>query len=61
LFSLLAVHSTISNNTPKHSLLSNVNDEDDLEQQIEHLERRLAAAKSQLIYVTYQKNKQLKS
>lgn len=56
-----SVNATINNNTPMHSLFPNINEEDDLEQEIEHLERRLAAAKSQLIYVTYQKNKQLKS
>jgi hypothetical protein len=36
-------------------------EEDELEKDIELLERRLASAKSQLIFGTYQKNKQFKS
>jgi hypothetical protein len=44
-----------------HTILSNTNEEDELERDIEHLERRLAATKSQLMFITYQKNKQLKS
>ena len=44
-----------------HTNSATMNEEDELESEIEHLERRLASAKSQLLYVTYQKNKQLKS
>ena len=44
-----------------HTNMANTNEEDELERDIDHLERRLASAKSQLIFVTYQKNKQLKS
>jgi hypothetical protein len=36
-------------------------EEDEVEKDIEHLERRLASAKSQLMFVNYQKNKQFKS
>ncbi|UJR37144.1 hypothetical protein I4U23_029854 [Adineta vaga] len=53
-------NSTI-NNSPMHTNMANTNEEDELERDIDHLERRLASAKSQLIFVTYQKNKQLKS
>jgi hypothetical protein len=44
-----------------HQILSNTTEEDELEKEIDHLERRLASAKSQLIFVTSQKPKQLKS
>lgn len=60
LFFILALNSTI-HNSPMHTNSSTMNEEDELEREIEHLERRLASAKSQLLYVTYQKNKQLKS
>ncbi len=58
----LALNSTISN-SPMHTINStNYNEEEDeLEKDIELLERRLASAKSQLIFGTYQKNKQFKS
>jgi len=55
IFIFLALTSTI-NNSPMH-----LNEEDELEKEIEHLERRLALAKSQLIFVTSQKNKQFKT
>ncbi len=39
-----------------HTIISNTyEEEDELEQDIEHLERRLASAKSQLMFVNYQK------
>lgn len=46
-----------------HTIISNTYEEevDELEKDIENLEKRLAATKSQLMYGTYQKNKQLKS
>jgi len=45
-----------------HTIIPNTyEEEDELEQDIEHLERRLASAKSQLMFVNYQKNKQFKS
>lgn len=56
-FLLLALNSTVNN----HAILSNTNEEDDLEKEIEHLERRLTSAKSQLTFVTSQKNKQSKT
>ncbi len=56
-FFLLALNSTVNN----HAILSNTNEEDDLEKEIEHLERRLTSAKSQLTFVTSQKNKQSKT
>jgi len=60
-FFLLAINSTISN-SPMHTIIPNTyEEEDELEQDIEHLERRLASAKSQLMFVNYQKNKQFKS
>ncbi|CAF1659853.1 unnamed protein product, partial [Adineta ricciae] len=55
-----SLNSTI-HNSPMHTNSSTMNEEDELESEIEHLERRLASAKSQLLYVTYQKNRQLKS
>jgi len=54
-FFFVGIYSTI-NNSPIH-----INEEDKLEKEIEHLERRLASAKSQLIFVTSQKTKQFKS
>ena len=36
-------------------------EEDELEKDIEYLERRLASAKSHLLFTTYQKNKSFKS
>lgn len=42
-----------------HHNLSNTTDEDDLEKEIDHLERRLATAKSQLLLLTSQKAKSL--
>ncbi len=55
----LAINSTISN-SPIHTIRS-INtyqqEEDELEKDIEHLERRLAFAKSQLLFSNYQKNK----
>ncbi len=58
----LAVNSTISN-SPMHTSLPSTypDEEDEVEKDIEHLERRLASAKSQLMFVNYQKNKQPKS
>jgi hypothetical protein len=56
----LAINST-KGNSPMHQILSNTTEEDELEKEIDHLERRLASAKSQLIFITSQKNKQLKS
>ena len=56
----LAHYSTI-NNSPMHKIISNSNEEDELQKEIEHLERRLASAKSHLMFVTYQKTKQLQS
>ncbi len=58
----LAVNSTISNSL-MHTVIPNTYEEgiDELEKDIEHLERRLASAKSQLMFVTYQKDKQFKS
>jgi chaperonin cofactor prefoldin len=46
-----------------HTVIPNTYEEgiDELEKDIEHLERRLASAKSQLMFVTYQKDKQFKS
>jgi hypothetical protein len=47
-----------------HTIIPNTyeeEEENELEKDIEHLERRLASAKSQLMFVTYQKNKQFKS
>ncbi|CAF3430792.1 unnamed protein product [Rotaria sp. Silwood1] len=49
-------NSTINNN-PIHIIMSNTNDEDELARDIEHLEKRLATAKSQLTHGTYKKNK----
>jgi len=47
-----------------HTIIPNTyeekEEENELEKDIEHLERRLASAKSQLMFVTYQKNKQFK-
>jgi hypothetical protein len=61
IFIFLALNSTISN-SPMHSIIStNYDEEDEVEKDIEILERRLASAKSQLIFGTYQKNKQFKS
>jgi hypothetical protein len=50
-------------NSPMHTIIPNTYEEEvnELEKDIEHLERRLASTKSQLIYNTYQKNKQFKS
>jgi len=43
-----------------HTIISNSYDEEnELEKDIEHLERRLALAKSQITFTAYQKNKQL--
>ncbi len=46
-----------------HTILPNMyeeeEEEDELEKDIEHLERRLASAKSQITFTAYQKNKQL--
>ncbi|CAF1214552.1 unnamed protein product [Adineta steineri] len=53
-------NSTLSN-SPMHTIMSNMNEEDELERDIEYLERRLLSTKTQLMFVTYQKNKQLKS
>ncbi|CAF3736376.1 unnamed protein product [Rotaria sp. Silwood1] len=56
-----SMNSTI-NNSPLHTIiLSNYDEEKELEEDIEYLEKRLASAKSQLIFSTYQKNKQIKS
>ncbi len=57
----LAVNSTISN-SPMHTIIPNTyqEEEDELEKDIEYLERRLASAKSQLLFTTYQKNKPFK-
>jgi hypothetical protein len=44
-----------------HKIISNPNEEDTLQKEIEHLERRLASAKSQLMFVTYKKTKQFQS
>jgi hypothetical protein len=45
-----------------HTIISNkFEEEDELERDIELLERRLTSAKSQLMFVNYQKNKQFKS
>ncbi|CAF4361068.1 unnamed protein product [Rotaria sp. Silwood2] len=53
---------TTINNTPLHTIiLNNYDEEKELEKDIEYLEKRLASAKSQLIFSTYQKNKQFKS
>jgi hypothetical protein len=61
-FYSLAVNSTISN-SPMHTIIPNTyqEEEDELEKDIEYLERRLASAKSQLLFTTYQKNKPFKS
>ncbi|CAF1162762.1 unnamed protein product [Rotaria sordida] len=51
-----------STNSPLHTILSNNYDEEkELEQDIENLEKRLASAKSQLMFSTYQKTKQFKA
>ncbi|CAF4847532.1 unnamed protein product, partial [Rotaria sp. Silwood2] len=55
-----SLNSTINNN-PIHTIMSNTNEEDELERDIEHLEKRLALAKSQIPYGTYKKNKQFTS
>lgn len=50
------------NNSPLHTVISNNYDEEkELERDIEYLEKRLTAAKSQLLFHTYQKNKHFKS
>jgi hypothetical protein len=52
------------NNSPMHTMKSTVtsyDEENELESDIEHLERRLASAKSQLMFVACQKAKQFKS
>ena len=43
------------NNSPRHTMTSHTNEEDELEREIEHLERRLTAVKSQLISTTNKK------
>ena len=53
-------HSTVSNSLV-HTIVSKMNEEDELKRDIQHLERRLAIAKQQLVFITYQKHKQLKS
>ena len=57
--SFSAAPSTIGHSS-MHQNLSNPADEDELEKEIDHLERRLAIAKSQLMLVTSQKGKPLK-
>ncbi|CAF0829659.1 unnamed protein product [Rotaria sordida] len=47
-------NSTINNN-PIHTIMSNTNEEEELERDIEHLERRLASAKSLLNHSTYKR------
>ena len=59
-FFFLAINSS-KGTSPMHPILSNTTEEDELEKEINHLERRLASAKSQLSFLTSQKNKQLKS
>ena len=61
-FFFLAVTSTISN-SPLHTLVPNTyqEEEDELEKDIEHLERRLTCAKSQLTCGLYPKTKPFKS
>ncbi|CAM2703761.1 unnamed protein product [Rotaria socialis] len=50
------------NNSPLHAVIStSFNEEKELEKDIEYLEKRLASAKSQLLFHAYQKNKQFKS
>ena len=57
---ILAINSTIAN-PPMQQVLTNTNEEDQLEEEIDHLERRLASTKSQFVFVTSQKTKQSKS
>jgi AmiR/NasT family two-component response regulator len=59
-FLLPALNSAVSR-APVRTAMSHSNEEDELEREVDQLERRLQAAKSQLIFVTYQKNKQPKS
>jgi hypothetical protein len=59
IWDFLALNSSIGN-SPMHTIISNNYDEEnELEKDIEHLERRLASAKSQITFTAYQKNKQL--
>lgn len=53
--SILLARSSTINNSPMHTIISHTNEEDELEREIEHLERRLVMAKSQLIQVTFNK------
>ncbi|CAF1068218.1 unnamed protein product [Adineta steineri] len=53
------LHSTITNSPMRTIMSNNYDEEHELEKDIENLERRLLSAKSQLMFTTYEKNKQL--
>ena len=61
-FGVIAVHHPTMPNSPMRKPIPNAHDEEqEVEKDIEYLERRLASAKSQLMCPTHDKNKQLVS